>query len=521
MKDFKVIELVLDEENEISGIQAISIVDDPAIEEEFIALASQDVKLAQVDEEKKILMGPALIPNKKIYRKFEEQEYFIYFSENTVKKAAELFLTKGKQNNSTLEHKINLNGLSVVESWIIEDPKMDKSKKYGFDLPKGTWMVTMKVNNDEIWDTYVKTGKVKGFSIEGHFVDALKYDEEEELEESEIAALSLIEELTEELDVELETYSDYPAGVRNNAKRVLEYVKKNGWGSCGTPVGKRRAAQIAKGANLSVSTIKRMRSFLLRHAKDLEVSKSYGDGCGKLMYDAWGGKAGLRWAESKLKELGEIELTSKSVDEDYAIIDDRLAYSSKEKAEEMAINIGCEGIHEHEFEGKTWYMPCKYHNKEELKYHCPDGYKRKDGKCVKMAEVGPRGGIRKSPKAPGSKTPNPRPKGKGSAKGTAKGKRGAKVSAKDRAALQKKADDFNKRYKQKLGYGITVGMLASVFQRGLGAFNTSHSPRVKSPSQWAHARVNAFMYLVRNGRPQNPKYTTDYDLLPSKHPKSK
>ena len=64
-------------------------------------------------------------------------------------------------------------------------------------------------------------------------------------------------------------------------------------------------------------------------------------------------------------------------------------------------------------------------------------------------------------------------------------------------------------------------MLASVFQRGLGAFNTSHSPKVRSASQWAHARVNAFMYLVRNGRPQNAKYTTDYDLLPKKHPKSK
>ena len=159
--------------------------------------------------------------------------------------------------------------------------------------------------------------------------------------------------------------------------------------------------------------------------------------------------------------------------------------------------------------------------KEELKYSCPEGYKRKDGKCVKMAEVGPKGGIRKSPKAPSSKTPNKNPKGKGSAKGNAKGKTGAKVSAKDRAALQKKADDFNKRYKDKLGYGITVGMLSSVFQRGLGAFNTSHSPNVKSPSQWAHASVNAFMYLVRNGRPQNPKYTTDYDLLPSKHPKNK
>jgi hypothetical protein len=262
-----------------------------------------------------------------------------------------------------------------------------------------------------------------------------------------------------------------------------------------------------------------MRSFLLRHAKDLEVSTSYSDGCGKLMYDAWGGKAGLRWATSKLKELGEIELESMVISDDMAIIDDRLAYATKELAEKAAQDIGCEGHHTHDFEGKTWYMPCKEHKLEELQ-KCPKGYKKVYGKCVKMAEVGPRGGVKKSPKAPKSDTPNPRPKGEGSAKGDASGKTGAKVSAKDRKALQKKADDFNERYKEKLGYGITVGMLSSVFQRGLGAFNTSHSPNVKSASQWAHARVNAFMYLVRNGRPQNAKYTTDYDLLPKKHPKS-
>jgi hypothetical protein len=217
------------------------------------------------------------------------------------------------------------------------------------------------------------------------------------------------------------------------------------------------------------------------------------------MYDAWGGKAGLRWATSKLKELGEIELESMIISDDMAIIDDRLAYATKELAEKAAQDIGCEGHHEHEFEGKTWYMPCKEHN---------------------LAEVGPRGGVKKSPKAPKSDTPNPRPKGEGSAKGDASGKTGAKVSQKDRASLQKKADEFNEKYKEKLGYGVTVGVLSSVFQRGLGAFNTSHSPNVKSASQWAHARVNAFMYLVKNGRPENAKYTTDYDLLPKKHPKS-
>ena len=137
-----------------------------------------------------------------------------------------------------------------------------------------------------------------------------------------------------------------------------------------------------------------------------------------------------------------------------------------------------------------------------------------------LAEIGERGGVRKSPKAPKSDTPNPRPKGRGTAKGDASTSRGAKVSKQDLKTLQKKSDDFNERYKKKLGYGVTVGQLKAVFQRGLGAFNTSHSPRIKSPSRWAFARVNAYLYLVKNGRPQNPKYTTDYDLLPKKHPKS-
>lgn len=102
------------------------------------------------------------------------------------------------------------------------------------------------------------------------------------------------------------TFSDYPDGVKHNAKNALDYADKNGWGSCGTPVGKQRANQLAKGEAISLDTIKRMYSFLSRHAKDLESSKGYGDGCGKLMYDAWGGKAALGWAHNKLKSLGLI-----------------------------------------------------------------------------------------------------------------------------------------------------------------------------------------------------------------------
>ena len=442
----RIIELLIDEDALLSGIEAISIVDKPAIEENFIALKEQTkVNLAEIDKEKRILMGAALIPNKNIYRTDGEDEYYIYFSDDTVRKASELFLMRGNQNKSTLEHEAELNGLTVVESWIVEDDVHDKSRKYGLDMPVGTWMVSMKVNNDEVWENYVKTGLVKGFSIEGYFTDKIEMSKIGESEESIATEILFeIQDFIESKRYDLKTFNDYPQSVVNNAKNVLEYVDKNGWGSCGTPVGKRRASQLASKSNLTVSTIKRMYSFLSRHKGDLEASKSYSDGCGKLMYDAWGGLSALSWSRSKLKSLGEIE----------------------------------------------------------------------------MAEVDDKGNVKRSPKAPKSDTPNKNPKGKGTAKGDASGKRGAKVSAKDRATLKKKSDEFNKKYKSKLGYGVSSSVLASVYQRGLGAYNTSHSPKVRSASQWGFARVNAFLYLVKNGRPQNPKYTTDYDLLPKKHPKS-
>lgn len=305
----KIIELLIDEEELYSGIEAISIVDRPAIQENFIALSEQPkVKLAEVDKEKRILMGAALVPNKNIYRSEGEDEYYIYFSEDTVRKASELFLMRGNQNKSTLEHEASLSGLSVVESWIIEDDVHDKSRKYDMDLPVGTWMVSMKVNNDDVWENYVKTGKVSGFSIEGYFTDKVNMSELNKISEEE--AENILVEMADYIvskKLKLESYSDYPDSVSNNAKRALEWADENGWGSCGTAVGKRRASQLANKENITISTIKRMYSYLSRHAPDLESSKTYSDGCGKLMYDSWGGKSALSWSKSKLKSLKEIE----------------------------------------------------------------------------------------------------------------------------------------------------------------------------------------------------------------------
>ncbi len=192
MEELEIIELVIDENTDMHGIQAISVVENPAIEEDFIALNSENkIELAEVDHERRILMGAALIPDKNIYRRSGDKEYFIYFTKETVEQASQLFLMEGKQNNSTLEHEVEIDNLSVVESWIIEDELHDKSRKFGLNMPVGTWMVSVKVNNDVIWEEFVKTKKVKGFSIEGFFAD--KLDRPNESIEEDFAAQESIE----------------------------------------------------------------------------------------------------------------------------------------------------------------------------------------------------------------------------------------------------------------------------------------------------------------------------------------
>lgn len=289
----ELIELIIDEKDPQHGIEAVSVVEYPAIEENFIALNKQQIQLKEIDQEKRILMGPALTPNKKIYRKDDktQKEWEIFFSENTVRKASELFLMRSNQNNATLEHAKEIDGMSVVESWIIDDPKSDKSRLYGFDLPKGTWMISMKVNNDDIW-AKVKAGEVKGFSIEGYFAD--KYQMSIQQTQNE----KIIEELKKLL--QLESYTDYPEAAKENAKIALRWAEENGWGDCGTSVGKIRANQLANGEAISEATIARMAAFE-RHRQNSD--KELGDGCGRLMWLAWGGDEGIEWAQRKLEQI--------------------------------------------------------------------------------------------------------------------------------------------------------------------------------------------------------------------------
>ena len=234
----EIIELFIDETDEVSGIEAISVVENPAIESDFVALKQQEFKLAEVDKEKRILMGAALIPNKPIYRQSGEQEYYIYFSQATVRKASELFFINGNQNNSTLEHELQLKGLTAVESWIVES-EQDKSRMYDLNVPMGTWMVSMKVNNDDVWKK-VKNQEIKGFSIEGYFADKLERPNEpvkqSKMSKEEVAEAK-IEELrqlfsTEKVDLNIakktQPLMNKPIEkIFNNSEKLIEELENN------------------------------------------------------------------------------------------------------------------------------------------------------------------------------------------------------------------------------------------------------------------------------------------------------
>jgi len=292
MEELETIELFIDD-SEDSGIDAISFVEYPAIEENFVALNEHKVELKTIDEEKRLVIGLALVPNKLIYRKNKGFEYNITFSKETVRKAAEKYLKSLKLHNTTTEHETEVNGVYLTESWIVEDTNKDKTALYGLKAPVGAWAVSMRVENDEVWEN-VKKGNYLGFSIEGFF------SEREDFSAEDMEVLAEIERLIDLYEeYELESYNDYPKAARNNAKRALAWKKENG-SSCGTSVGWTRASQLASGAKISRSTIARMASFK-RHQQHKDVP--YSEGCGGLMWDAWGGSAGVNWAISKLEKI--------------------------------------------------------------------------------------------------------------------------------------------------------------------------------------------------------------------------
>jgi len=152
------------------GVYAISLVDNPAMEALFVKLSKQDkvIQLKSIDEEKRELIGVVLEPNKPIYRNKNGEEYNIIFSDEVIKELLIGFAQNGNQNNSTIEHKeiLRLKGVTFYENWIVEDEENDKSNKYDLKAKKGSWVAKLKIDNEGLWSDFIKTGLLKGFSIE-------------------------------------------------------------------------------------------------------------------------------------------------------------------------------------------------------------------------------------------------------------------------------------------------------------------------------------------------------------------
>ena len=190
------------------GVFAISLVHSPATEEFFVAMSKQDklVTLAKVDEEKRILMGLVLQPNQLIYRVDEDgNEFEMFFSEETIRDFSQNFFQSGFQLNSKLEHDTPISGVTFTESWLVADPKKDKSAAFGLEYPEGSWLVSMKVDNDDIWNNYIKTGELRGFSIDGMVeLEEVNYKTDIQMSKSNKSILALLKDIVSKNEEQLE-----------------------------------------------------------------------------------------------------------------------------------------------------------------------------------------------------------------------------------------------------------------------------------------------------------------------------
>ena len=235
-KKTKIVELVISDESQEMTIDAISLVTNPAIEQDFVFFGKEknNLTLAKIDEEKRMLVSPALIPNKQIYRydANTDSDYYVFFSKETVRQASELYLKHNNHHKATYQHEENVSGVLTIESWIKEGDQ-DKSKLYGFDLPDGTWFVKMKIENDEMWNK-IKSGELKGLSIEGYFINKMEKMGKQQFSNEDIRVaikellsgqkieLGAIDDLKKKLDKNISVFDKNVSEVRSMAKIFVD-----------------------------------------------------------------------------------------------------------------------------------------------------------------------------------------------------------------------------------------------------------------------------------------------------------
>ena len=216
----KIQEIELTIKSADDGVFAISLVDQPAIEENFVALAAQDVEFKVVDEERRIVVGFALVPEKRILRLMGGKKFNIYFTKETVAQAAEDFMKKMMLKKFTTDHEEKVDGITVIESWVVEDSKHDKSNLYNLNAKGGEWVLMSKIDNDAVWNE-VKAGKFKGYSIEARFDGFEQLQSKTETMEEQI--LKELNAVLSSQKVELTTVDD----VANRFKSIIDINNKS------------------------------------------------------------------------------------------------------------------------------------------------------------------------------------------------------------------------------------------------------------------------------------------------------
>jgi hypothetical protein len=306
MEKLPLYRIVINEEDELTGVDFISLVDEPAIEINWMAFSSEHFDF-KVEKDKQILYGPLMITDKVMYRNDEIRgEYNVKFLKQDIESIVKKFSKNNFNNNISFMHSGQVVKGTLVEHFIVREGMTVP----GFEnIPDGTWMGRVYIEDEKFWTDYIKTDIVKGFSIEINGLlqrqdfskETSLWAEIENIVTSDISDDEMIDRITDIFkSFKFETYNDYPQAASDNAKIALRWAEENGWGDCGTQVGKVRANQLANRESISRETIARMSAFE-RHRQNSQ--KELGDGCGRLVWLMWGGDEGVAWAQKKLKQI--------------------------------------------------------------------------------------------------------------------------------------------------------------------------------------------------------------------------